>query len=39
MPDGRTVGYSIVVHGFDGVDADDARAAVDAVASELAEDS
>ena len=39
MPDGRTVGYSIVVHGFDGADADDARAAVDAVASELAEDS
>src|SRR5699024_3488445 len=25
MPDGRTVGYSIVVHGFDGADADDAE--------------
>lgn len=35
LPDGRTVGYSIVVHGFDGADADDARAAVDAVAAEL----
>ena len=34
-PDGRSVGYSIVVHGFDGADADDARAAVDAVASEI----
>ena len=35
LPDGRTVGYSIVVHGFDGADADDARAAVDAVAAEI----
>lgn len=35
MPDGRTVGYSIVVHGFDGDDADAARDAVDAVSSEL----
>lgn len=35
LPDGRTVGYSIVVHGFDGADAADARAAVDEVAAEL----
>ena len=35
LPDGRTVGYSIVVHGFDGTDADDARAAVDQVAAEM----
>ena len=35
LPDGRTVGYSIVVHGFDGGDADAARAAVDDVAAEM----
>ena len=35
LPDGRTVGCSIVVHGFDGTDADDARAAVDQVAAEM----
>jgi len=35
LPDGRTVGYSIVVHGFDGADADAARAAVDDVAAEM----
>src|SRR5690606_41299083 len=35
LADGRTVGYSIVVHGFDGADADDARAAVDQVAVEM----
>lgn len=35
LPDGRTVGYSIVVHGFDGADADAARAAVDQVAVEM----
>ncbi|MDN5820191.1 MAG: D-alanyl-D-alanine carboxypeptidase, partial [Brachybacterium sp.] len=35
LPDGRTVGYSIVVHGFDGVDALAARAAVDEVAVEM----
>ena len=35
LADGRTVGYSIVVHGFDGADADDARAAVDQVAAEM----
>ena len=35
LPDGRTVGYSIVVHGFDGADAAAARAAVDQVAAEI----
>lgn len=35
LPDGRTVGYSIVVHGFDGAEADAARAAVDEVAAEM----
>lgn len=35
LPDGRTVGFAILVHDFDGARADDARAAVDAVASEL----
>ena len=35
MPDGRAVGYSIIVHGFEGTDADAARAAVDDVAAEL----
>lgn len=35
LPDGRTVGYSIVVHGFDGADALAARAAVDQVAAEM----
>ncbi|GAA1488302.1 D-alanyl-D-alanine carboxypeptidase [Brachybacterium sacelli] len=35
LPNGRTAGYSIVVHGFDGSDADAARAAVDAVAAEM----
>ena len=35
LPDGRTVGYSIAVHGFDGADAEAARAAVDAVAAEM----
>ncbi|HEX7351240.1 D-alanyl-D-alanine carboxypeptidase/D-alanyl-D-alanine-endopeptidase [Brachybacterium sp.] len=35
LPDGRTVGYSIAVHGFDGSDAPAARAAVDAVAAEM----
>lgn len=35
LPDGRTVGYSIVVHGFDGSRAAEARAAADAVAAEL----
>ena len=35
LPDGRTVGYSIVVHGFDGADAEAARAAVDQVAAEM----
>ena len=35
LPDGRTVGYSIVVHGFDGADAEAARAAVDHVSAEM----
>lgn len=35
LSDGRTAGYSIVVHGFDGADAVDARAAVDEVAAEM----
>lgn len=35
LPDGRTVGYAILVHGFPGADADAARAAVDTVATEL----
>lgn len=35
LPDGRTVGYSIVVHGFDGADAEAARAAVDQIAAEI----
>jgi D-alanyl-D-alanine carboxypeptidase/D-alanyl-D-alanine-endopeptidase (penicillin-binding protein 4) len=35
LPDGRTVAFDIVVHGFDGADADRARAASDAVAAEL----
>lgn len=35
LPDGRTVGYSIVVHGFDGAEAEAARAAVDEVAAEM----
>jgi serine-type D-Ala-D-Ala carboxypeptidase/endopeptidase (penicillin-binding protein 4) len=35
LPDGRTAGYSIAVHGFDGAEADAARAAVDAVAAEM----
>lgn len=37
LPDGRRVGFSIAVHGFDGADADAARAAVDEVAAELVE--
>ncbi|WP_114855995.1 D-alanyl-D-alanine carboxypeptidase/D-alanyl-D-alanine-endopeptidase [Brachybacterium sp. YJGR34] len=37
LPSGETVGYSIVVHGFDGADADAARAAVDRAASEIVE--
>ena len=37
LPDGRTAGYSIVVHGFDGADAVAARAAVDEVAAEMVE--
>ncbi|GAA1487067.1 D-alanyl-D-alanine carboxypeptidase [Brachybacterium fresconis] len=37
LSDGRTAGYSIVVHGFDGVDAVAARAAVDEVAAEMVE--
>ncbi|MFE5777641.1 D-alanyl-D-alanine carboxypeptidase/D-alanyl-D-alanine-endopeptidase [Brachybacterium sp. NPDC056505] len=36
LPDGRTVVFDIVVHGFDGADADKAKAAVDDVAYELA---
>lgn len=39
MPSGRTVAFSIVVHGFDGADADAARAAVDRVAATLVEQS
>ena len=39
MPDGRAVGYSIIVHGFEGTDADAARAAVDDVAAELTQGS
>ncbi|MGP9537455.1 D-alanyl-D-alanine carboxypeptidase/D-alanyl-D-alanine-endopeptidase [Brachybacterium sp. AOP43-C2-M15] len=35
LPDGRTVGYSIAVHGFDGADAPAAREAVDQVAAEM----
>ena len=35
LPDGRTVGYSIVVHGFDGADAEAARAAVDHISAEM----
>ena len=35
LPDGRTVGYSIAGHGFDGADAYAARAAVDQVAAEM----
>ena len=35
LADGRTAGFSIVVHGFDGADADAARAAVDDVAAEM----
>lgn len=35
LPGGRTVGYSIVVHGFEGAAALEARAAVDQVAAEL----
>ncbi len=35
MPDGRTVGYAILVHGFDGANAKEARAAVDKVATEI----
>ncbi|MBM7500219.1 D-alanyl-D-alanine carboxypeptidase [Brachybacterium muris] len=38
LPGGRTVGYSIVVHGFEGVNAVQARAAVDAVAAELVQE-
>src|SRR5699024_5746639 len=38
LPDGRTVGYAIAVHGFDGVDAPAARAAVDAVAAEMVQE-
>lgn len=38
LPDGRTVGYSIVVHGFDGSRAAEARAAADAVAAELVQE-
>lgn len=36
LPDGRTVAFDILVHGFDGADADKAKAAVDDVAFELA---
>lgn len=39
LPDGRTVGYSIAVHGFDGADAVAAREAVDAVAVEMVQES
>lgn len=35
LPDGRTIGYSIVVHGFEGAEADAARAAVDQIAAEM----
>lgn len=35
LPDGRTVAFDIVVHGFDGADADEAKAASDDVAAEL----
>lgn len=38
LADGRTAGYSIVVHGFDGADAQAARAAVDRVAAELVQE-
>ena len=38
LPDGRTVGYAIAVHGFDGADAPAARAAVDAVAAEMVQE-
>lgn len=38
LPGGRTVGYSIVVHGFEGSSALEARAAVDAVAAELVQE-
>ncbi|AXK44813.1 D-alanyl-D-alanine carboxypeptidase [Brachybacterium saurashtrense] len=38
LPDGRTVGYSIAVHGFDGADAPAARAAVDRVAAEIVQE-
>ena len=34
-PDGRPVSYMIVVHGFDGADAIEAREAVDSVAAEI----
>ena len=37
LPDGRTVAFDILVHGFDGADALEARAAVDAVAAEIVE--
>ncbi|MGY5763640.1 D-alanyl-D-alanine carboxypeptidase/D-alanyl-D-alanine endopeptidase [Brachybacterium sp. DNPG3] len=37
LADGRTVGYSILVHGFDGADAAAARAAVDEVAAQIVE--
>jgi D-alanyl-D-alanine carboxypeptidase/D-alanyl-D-alanine-endopeptidase (penicillin-binding protein 4) len=35
LPDGRTVTFAILVHGFDGEDAIEARAAVDQVAAEI----
>ncbi|WP_422117247.1 D-alanyl-D-alanine carboxypeptidase/D-alanyl-D-alanine-endopeptidase [Brachybacterium sp. UNK5269] len=35
LPDGRSVGYSIVVHGFEGTQAQAAREAVDEVAAEM----
>lgn len=35
LADGRTVGYSILVYGFDGSRADDARGAVDAIATAM----
>lgn len=37
LADGRTVAFAILVHGFDGTRANEARAAVDAVASQLVE--
>lgn len=38
LPDGRAVGYSIVVHGFEGAEAQAAREAVDQVAAEMVQE-